>query len=58
MGDSSNLGEMRACGDGNPTFEGERDTMFRETADRLVKEGWLTEGDAKRIKQGLNSSSN
>src|SRR5438552_1646367 len=32
--------------------------LFRETADRLVKEGWLTEGDAKRIKQGLNSSSN
>ncbi|PYR84083.1 MAG: hypothetical protein DMG18_10730, partial [Acidobacteria bacterium] len=32
--------------------------LFRETADRLVKQRWLTEGDAKRIKQGLNSSSN
>ena len=33
-------------------------SLFRETVDRLVKERWLTEGDAKRIKQRLNSSSN
>ena len=32
--------------------------LFTETVDRLVKERWLTEGDAKRIKQGLNASSN
>ena len=33
-------------------------TTFTETVNRLVKERWLTEGDAKRIKQGLTSSSN
>jgi len=31
---------------------------FSETIDRLVKERWLTEGDAKRLKQSLNASSN
>jgi len=33
-------------------------TQFTQTIDRLVKERWLTEGDAKRIKQGLTTSSN
>jgi Alpha/beta hydrolase domain len=33
-------------------------TLFTETVNRLVKERWLTEGDAKRIKQGLTASSN
>ena len=31
---------------------------FSETVDRLVRERWLTEGDAKRLKQALNASSN
>jgi Alpha/beta hydrolase domain len=31
---------------------------FSETVDRLVKERWLTEGDAKRLKQALNTNSN
>jgi Alpha/beta hydrolase domain len=31
---------------------------FSETVDRLVKERWLTEGDAKRLKQAVNASSN
>jgi len=30
--------------------------LFAETADRLVKERWLTENDAKRIKQMVNAS--
>jgi len=33
-------------------------SRFTETVDRLVKERWLTEGDAKRLKQGLTASSN
>jgi len=33
-------------------------TRFSETVDRLVKERWLTEGDAKRLKQALNAGSN
>lgn len=33
-------------------------SRFVETVDRLVKEGWLTEGDAKRLKQGAVASSN
>jgi len=31
-------------------------SRFAETVDRLVKERWLTEGDAKRLKQGVASS--
>jgi len=31
-------------------------SKFAETVDRLVKERWLTEGDAKRLKQGVASS--
>jgi hypothetical protein len=31
---------------------------FNEAVDRLLKERWLTEGDAKRLKQTVNSSSN
>jgi len=30
-------------------------SRFTETVDRLVKERWLTEGDAKRLKQALNA---
>jgi hypothetical protein len=33
-------------------------TKFTEAVDRLLKERWLTEGDAKRLKQGLTASSN
>jgi hypothetical protein len=33
-------------------------TKFNEAVDRLLKERWLTEGDAKRLKQTVNSSSN
>jgi len=33
-------------------------SRFSETVDRLVKERWLTEGDAKRLKQSLNAGSN
>jgi hypothetical protein len=33
-------------------------TKFSEAVDRLLKERWLTEGDAKRLKLGLTSSSN
>jgi hypothetical protein len=33
-------------------------TKFSEAVDRLLKERWLTEGDAKRLKQGLTASSN
>jgi hypothetical protein len=33
-------------------------SRFSETVDRLVKERWLTEGDAKRLKQALNAGSN
>ncbi|HSU89316.1 MAG TPA: alpha/beta hydrolase domain-containing protein [Terriglobia bacterium] len=33
-------------------------SRFTETVDRLVKERWLIEGDAKRLKQGLTASSN
>jgi hypothetical protein len=32
-------------------------SRFAETVDRLVKERWLTEGDAKRLKQALNAGS-
>jgi Alpha/beta hydrolase domain len=31
---------------------------FNEAVDRLAKERWLTEGDAKRLKQGTAASSN
>ena len=31
---------------------------FSEAVDHLLKERWLTEGDAKRLKQGLTASSN
>jgi hypothetical protein len=31
---------------------------FNEAVDRLLKERWLTEGDAKRLKQGITASSN
>jgi alpha/beta hydrolase family protein len=33
-------------------------SRFSETVDRLAKERWLTEGDAKRLKQSLNAGSN
>ncbi|HLH31925.1 MAG TPA: alpha/beta hydrolase domain-containing protein, partial [Terriglobia bacterium] len=33
-------------------------SKFNETVDRLLKERWLTEGDAKRLKQKLTASSN
>ncbi|PYS39618.1 MAG: hypothetical protein DMG14_13365 [Acidobacteria bacterium] len=33
-------------------------SRFAETVDRLLKERWLTEGDAKRLKQALNAGSN
>jgi hypothetical protein len=33
-------------------------SRFVETVDRLVKERWLTEGDAKRLKQALTANSN
>ncbi len=33
-------------------------SRMTETVDRLVKEHWLTEGDAKRIKQSLTANSN
>ena len=31
---------------------------FRETVDRLQKERWLTEGDARRLKQAVSSGGN
>jgi hypothetical protein len=31
---------------------------FSEAVDQLLKEHWLTEGDAKRLKQGVTASSN
>src|SRR5437867_2034666 len=31
-------------------------SRFAETVDRLVKERWLTEGDAKRLKQEVANS--
>jgi hypothetical protein len=31
---------------------------FNEAVDRLAKEHWLTEGDAKRLKQSASASSN
>jgi polyhydroxyalkanoate synthesis regulator phasin len=31
----------------------EYSNRFSEAVDRLVKERWLTEGDAKRLKQAL-----
>jgi hypothetical protein len=33
-------------------------SRFSETVDRLLKDRWLTEGDAKRLKQSLNAGSN
>src|SRR5262249_49966473 len=33
-------------------------SRFTETVDRLVKERWLTDGDARRLKQALTASSN
>jgi len=33
-------------------------TKFTEAVDRLLKQRWLTEGDARRLKQGLTASSN
>jgi hypothetical protein len=33
-------------------------TKFNEAVDRLLKERWLTEGDAKRLKQSVSASSN
>jgi hypothetical protein len=33
-------------------------SRFTETVDRLLKERWLTEGDAKRLKQAVSAGSN
>jgi hypothetical protein len=33
-------------------------SRFSETVDRLVKERWLTEGDARRLKQAVSAGSN
>jgi hypothetical protein len=33
-------------------------SRFSETVDRLVKERWLTDGDARRLKQALSAGSN
>jgi hypothetical protein len=33
-------------------------TRFVETVDRLVKDRWLTEGDAKRLKQAISAGGN
>jgi hypothetical protein len=33
-------------------------SKFTGAVDHLLKERWLTEGDAKRLKQGMPASSN